>query len=182
MKIRIVTITFITFFLVGFLFQTKAQNITKTSNLKVLKKNIDSIFVKTFSYSTLKDSVAVYAINFKLEIIKNNKGKGVLNKIIATDSLGFKLFPAYKKLYSLNYSNWLNGKQKIYVIIPVLIYNISAKATSKYTRQDGKPLIDIETVSNAYSNSISSMIPNNNGWLNNVVLLEPYIVRILNIE
>ncbi|TCD28992.1 hypothetical protein EZ456_02195 [Pedobacter psychrodurus] len=84
MKINIRPAAVILLLLISFSL-TKAQNAARTDDPKYLKKKIDSIFIKTFNDHILKDSIAIYAINFKLEIVKNEKGKAILANVTANE-------------------------------------------------------------------------------------------------
>lgn len=165
-------------------------------------KTIDSIFIKGFTQNVLKDSVAIYAINFKLEITRNKKGNAMVKEINVNDSLGYRLFPSYKRLYTINYKALLGSKEKITLLIPVLIANTSSeKRIDK--KPDGNPLIDMQAALNA-AYALSSDMPYDNekeaglalnhriykyykrtpkaeNRLKDIVLLNPYLWEIVNI-
>lgn len=164
-------------------------------------KTIDSIFIKGFDQHILKDSVAIYAINFRLKIARNKKGSAMVTEINANDSLGYRLFPSYKKLYSINYNALLGSKEKIILLIPVLISNTSSEKRI-YKKPDGSPLIDLGAALNAayglssdmpYSNEQEAGVALNHrifkyynrtpkaaDRLRDVVLLNPYVWEIVN--
>lgn len=96
---------------------------------------------------TVKDSLAIYALNFQLSISKNKKG-AILTNISANDSLAFSLFPSYKKLSAIDFSSLLVSKNKIDLIIPILIHG-SSPEKKIYQDQEGNPLISLNAAVNA---------------------------------
>lgn len=51
----------------------------------------------------IKDSLAIYALNFEINISKKEKTT-IVTHITANDSLAFKLFPSYKAFYAIDFS------------------------------------------------------------------------------
>jgi hypothetical protein len=165
-------------------------------------KTIDSIFVSSFNQSLLKDSVAFYAINFTVKVAKDKKGRARVSEVKANDSLAYELFPAYKRLHSIDYNSLLGAKQKITLLIPVLISNTSPEQRI-YKKPDGSPLIDMAAALNAiyaltsdmpYNNKLDGEValnhrifkhykthPKSEDRLKDVMLLNPYVLEILNI-
>ena len=72
----------------------------------------------------LKDSVAIYTLNFELHIKKLN-GKTIVTNITANDSLAFTIFPMYNKLKTINFTRLMGAKNNIRLVIPILIYGNS---------------------------------------------------------
>lgn len=68
-------------------------------------KTIDSIVIRSFNQNLLKDSIALYAINFTVKVTRDKKGSANVSEVKANDSLAYELFPAYKRLYSINYNS-----------------------------------------------------------------------------
>lgn len=95
----------------------------------------------------IKDSLAIYALNFELSISKKNKGT-VVTSIRANDSLAFKLFPSYKKFSAIDFSALMGSKNKITLIIPILIHGSSPEKMI-YKDKDGSPLISLNAAVNA---------------------------------
>ena len=95
----------------------------------------------------LKDSLVMYALNFELSISKNNKGTKITN-IAANDSLAFNLFPSYKKFSAIDFSSLMGKKNKIRLIVPILIYGSSLEKIM-YKDKDGNPLISLNSAVNA---------------------------------
>ncbi|KIO76913.1 hypothetical protein TH53_12535 [Pedobacter lusitanus] len=180
-----------------------AQSLNKNKQKESYLKVVDSIFNRSIKTTELKDSIALYAINFSIDIVKNNNGKTTVTKINVNDSLAYKLFPTYTRLRSLNYGSLLGSRKKLRLIIPVLIVNISDTAKKKYKKEDGSLLIDMHGAVNA-AYALYSTLPFNNikeahiplenrlykskGDTNelklktNVVYLIPYLIHILNIR
>lgn len=95
----------------------------------------------------LKDSLAIYALNFELSISKDSKGTKITN-IAANDSLAFNLFPSHKKFSNIDFSLLMGKKSKIRLIVPILIYGSSPEKIS-YKDKDGNPLISLNAAVNA---------------------------------
>lgn len=118
MRINRLHISF--FFLTLTVFHVNAQNkISKDGRIKI-SKMIDSIIFQGLNREILKDSTAIYAFNFKLDIVKNKNYTRVI-QLRANDSLAYKLFPLYKKLSFIDYSALDNKKGKYTLIIPIIM-------------------------------------------------------------
>lgn len=94
-----------------------------------------------------KDTVAIYALNFKVSITKV-KGKSVTTNIEANDSLAYTMFPNYKKIAAINLDQFLGNKQKISLIIPLLIYGKPYNSI-KHKDDNNRTLIDFNAAVNA---------------------------------
>ncbi|MBB6498975.1 hypothetical protein [Pedobacter cryoconitis] len=178
-------IRFIYFFIIMGLLPllSHGQNPEDKVGRPLWKKSVDSIFMKSSEpEKVLKDSVALYSFCLNLEIIKDQKrNKSKVVRLSVNDSIVYRLFPAYKKLYAINYTSLLRNQKKVNLVIPIIISNTSPKAARKYNRQ-GDLLIDIESTETNFQRSFSSIVPKNKGWLEDGVILPPYIIRILNIQ
>ena len=70
----------------------------------------------------IKDSVFTYAFNFQLEAVRDDSNKVSIKSINCNDSLGFRLFPDYRKLASLDYSELQSYKKRFRILIPVIVF------------------------------------------------------------
>jgi hypothetical protein len=95
----------------------------------------------------LKDSVAIYALNFEVKIKRLN-GKSVVTSIAANDSLAFTIFPMYPKLAAIDFIPFMGTKSDIRLVIPILIYGNSPEK-QRYHDQDGNALINFNAAINA---------------------------------
>lgn len=95
----------------------------------------------------LKDSLAIYALNFELNIIKK-QNKTIVTNISVNDSLAFTLFPFFKKLEAIDFSQIMGKNKNIRLVIPILIYGSSSE---KMINKDdnNKPLISFNAAVNA---------------------------------
>lgn len=165
-------------------------------------KTIDSIVIRSFNQNLLKDSIALYAINFTVKVTRDKKGSARVLEVKANDSLAYELFPAYKKLYSINYNSLLGARQKITLLIPILISNTSSEK-KVYKKTDGSLLIDLAAALNVayaltsdvpYNNKMDAEValnqrifkhyktnPRSEDRLNDVILLNPYVWEIVNV-
>lgn len=113
-----------------------------------LEKAFIQIFSKSEPSKVLKDSVSIYAINFKIEVIKVSKNKTLVTKITANDSLGYALFPKYLELKKLDYMELFSeSEKKISIIMPILIYGHTENKI-KYRDEKGDPLISLKSATN----------------------------------
>lgn len=130
----------------------------------------------------LKDSVAIYALNFELSIAKKNK-RTIVTDILVNDSLAFALFPSYKKLLDINYSPLMGIKDSIKLIIPILIY-VSSPDKIYYKDKYDNPLISlnaaVKAASALYRPSPSYKISKTSFW--EAITMEPLIIEITNIK
>jgi len=184
------------------LFSNAQESIKIAKNDNYLKR-INLIINRGFKSEVLKDSIALYAINFKIDLVQKNPGKSVVTQIIANDSLAYKLFPAYKELYAINYNKLLKNRKRLTLVIPILISNISDTAKETQKNQDGNLLITMQSAVNAayslystnpYNNIEDSKVPvghriykskkdkNTERASKDIVYLNPYVVQILNIR
>lgn len=149
----------------------------------------------------LKDSLAIYALNFEIDISKKEKITVVTN-ITANDSLAFKLFPSYKSFYNLDFSSLMIGRNKIKLVVPILIYEGSPEKIT-YRDKDGNPLISFNAAVNAayalysplkYSNQNDANVPighrlyksskdkNQKVKLRELMIIEPIHIEIFNVR
>ncbi|WP_199118585.1 hypothetical protein [Pedobacter sp. ASV28] len=134
------TVTLFSLFLLGCLFSFGQSKKVEPPTLAVYRLFADA-------KPMLKDSLAIYAFNFELNISKKN-GNTKVTRITANDTLAFILFPEYNKLFSIDYSSLMNSKSNIRLIIPVLIYG-SSPEKKIYKDGEGNPLISFNAAVNA---------------------------------
>ncbi|SDH20453.1 hypothetical protein SAMN05421827_11910 [Pedobacter terrae] len=108
------------------------QKTNKQNQDASIQKKIYSVFFKSSPKSFLKDSSAIYVFNFKLHIVKKTNGKAIAVKIVASDSLAYKLFPTYKKLYELDYSHLSNEDNSATLVIPIMIFTVGRDKKNEY--------------------------------------------------
>lgn len=182
---------------------SNAQKRVKKEQKISYMKTVDSIFNKGFKSSELKDSIALYAFNFSINLVKNNKGKTEIKQISVNDDLAYKLFPSYTRLNSVNFSSLMSNRKKLRIVVPILISNNSETAVKKYKKDDGSSLIDIQAALNIayslysdipYNNLKDANIPleqriykakkdnNTQRVSNDIVYLNPYVMQIVNIK
>lgn len=143
-----------------------------------------------------KDSLLIYSLNFTLKIGKKG-GKLVPIKIVANDSLAYQLFPNYKNLIDVDFSSILGGNSKLDVMIPILIFG-SSPEKMLYKDLDGRPLINFNAaVNSALALTSNKKYDNLNSThdvarfqtvtkplksFRSLVMMDPYIIHILNIR
>lgn len=120
-----------TLFIVIQSFNAFSQNVKSDKVYKELNKIMNNV-----NYPK-KDSLLVYALNFQLTIEKKN-GKSILTHITANDSLAYSIFPSYKKLANIDFSEYLGAKKSICIVIPILMYGNPQQPNPSY--QNGTPL------------------------------------------
>jgi hypothetical protein len=108
------------------------QKTNKQNQDASMQKKVYSVFFKSNPKSLLKDSSAIYVFNFKLNIVKKADGKALAVKIVASDSLAYKLFPSYKSLYELDYSQLSKGDKNATLVIPIMIFTVGKDKKSEY--------------------------------------------------
>lgn len=184
------------------LFSNAQKSLRKKQDRIVLKK-IDEVITKGFKHIPLKDSIALYALNFRIEIVKRKGGRTTVMEVRANDSIAYRLFPFYKRLYSVDYSVLMGTRKKITLVIPILIANVSATAKKRYSKDDGTDLIEMDAAVNAafalystipYDNVIEAKVPighrvykqiyqRNDADINtHMIYLMPHIITVLNIS
>lgn len=147
-----------------------------------------------------KDSLLIYALNFELTVAKVN-GKAFASKIVANDSLAYKIFPSYSKLKKIDFAGILSGKTTAKIVIPVIMFG-SSPEQKKYKDDEGRPLITFNSAVNAamalndpiikYSNerdaetSLSERLhkqqKNVTRLFSDAIFMRPYIIEIFNIR
>lgn len=144
------------------------------------QRKVNKILIKEKSSYVLKDSIAIYTYNFKLKILRSKKGMSRVEQVLVTDTLLYKLFPNYKELYAINYSSLLGIRNEVNLVIPVLVYSVSPTGKSKYLKQDSQPLVSIESAMAISQQSLISLMPKD--IYEDVVLMKPVVIKILNLE
>ena len=189
-------------FLIAISTVANAQSSRKSTKAPFIK-SIDSFVNGGFKSDELQDSIALYAVNFRVDLIKKNDGKIEIAGVSVNDSLAYKLFPSYKKLYTIDYRSVIGTRKKTSLIIPILISNISATAKKRYVKNDGSDLIDMNAAVNAAFAVYSTIKYDNRKESNislyeriyrsknyraeqdfnpNKVFLSPYFIEIVNIR
>jgi len=107
----------------------------------------------------IKDSLVIFALNFELDILKKD-GRTIITNMVANDSLAFTLFPSHKKFFTIDFTPLMGKKNKIKLLIPILIYGSSAEKV-EYKDKDGNPLISLNAAVNA-AYSLHSPVKYNN--------------------
>lgn len=99
--------------LITLVFQTGfAQNWQKKLN-KCLDK---------FDASQLSDSVGLYAFNLYVHVKHDKKtGKTTVQNIIMSDTLGYRFFPNYKNIETIDFKALASGKN-VTIIMPILVF------------------------------------------------------------
>jgi len=182
--------------------QSNAQAPVKITK-STFMKSMDSFVNGGFKQDGLKDSIALYAINFRIDILKKPGGKIQVTNVSANDSLAYKLFPYYKKLYAIDYSTVIGNRKKVSLIIPILISNVSATAKKEYVKADGSNLVEMNAAVNAAFAMYSTIKYDNQKEANislyerlyksknykeeqdfnpDKVFLTPYVIKIVNIQ
>lgn len=150
----------------------------QTSSVPDWERKINKVLANDKSHAVIKDSVALYTFNVKLEIVKNKNGKTATSGMIASDDLFYKVFPNYKELNNIDYSSLLSIRKKVTLVIPVIIYNTSATGTSQYNRQDKTALISLETAANTTAKAFSFM--NNTSPSQDYIFVNPRLIHVIN--
>ena len=115
-----------------------------------------------FDWGLMKDTVALLAINFKLNIAKDKNGRARVTRIEANDTLGYKLFPNYKLLSTIDFQGLMGAQKTITFVIPILVYNLAEYSKyAEYQDKHGRTLIDMRATINAI-NALYSTMPYNN--------------------
>ncbi|MCY1520440.1 hypothetical protein D9M68_552170 [compost metagenome] len=129
----------------------------------------------------LKDSLAIYALNFELSISKKNK-QAIVTDVVANDSLAFNLFPCYKKFSGIDFSPLMGERNKARLIIPILIYG-SSPEKMYYKDKAGNPLVSLTAAVNAASvlyRPSRDKRSKDSFW--EVIIIDPFIIEINNIK
>jgi len=125
--------------LISFSEKSKAQSKEKEATPKYYR--IHNVLAYDYALKGLKDSIPLYAFNFKITVKKTGKKQVV--KVTASDSLAYSLFPSYKKYHTFDFSPYMNKKNEVSFILPIIVVN---KVSMKYKPDSQLPSIDINTV------------------------------------
>ena len=151
---------FVLFFLIFQGFVGYCQNNDSKKKPFSLERKVYDVFSQSDPGRVLKDSVSIYAINFTLTIVKKSNVQTIVTKIIANDSLGYRMFPTYKQLGKINYINLMGSNREVTFLIPILLYRASLN-TIKYKDDSGATLINMQAAINAIYALASSSSYNN---------------------
>lgn len=138
-------LTFLVIFQAAYLF---AQTTDNEKQFSVIEKKIYRIFLYGNPGRVLKDSVSIYAINFRLTLEKKNDSQTTVSKIVVNDSLGYKLYPRYKELYDTNFIDLMGSDSHATLLIPILIYNATENKI-RYKDENYMALINMQAAINA---------------------------------
>lgn len=164
----------------GIISESSVAQISHTESTPDWQKEVYKTLRKDKASYVFKDSIAMYTFNFKIEIIKSKGNKTRIGKFIVSDTLLYQLFPSYKELYAIDYSSLLKGRNKINLVVPILVYNVSPTGQNKYQKQDKQYLVNIETAMDIARNSLISLMSKNK--FEDIILLNPVVIKILNLK
>lgn len=185
----------VVFFMAIVLFSTISFAQNRIADEEKIAKSIYNILSEN---KHPKDSLLIYALNFELHISRK-KDKALASSIVANDSLAYEMFPAYKKLKTIDFMPIMREKNTARIIIPVLVYG-GSEMQKKYKDKEGRGLISFNAAINAvmalndinnYSNENDAEKPlshrlykqkNNNVLFIDAIFMKPYIIEIFNIE
>ncbi|WAC41209.1 hypothetical protein [Pedobacter sp. SL55] len=172
------------------------SNVSAQQNTSAENKIWKQVHNVLSDFNYPKDSLLIYSLNFTLKIEKT-ANKLLPSRVVANDSLAYRLFPNYKKLADIDFSPILGTNTKLDVMIPVLIYGGSPEKM-KHKDENGQPLINFNASVNAalalisnkkYDNSRSSYespefqkASKQSKIFRSAIIMEPYIVYIANIK
>lgn len=101
--------------------QIMAQSVSMKEQNEIVNK-VTKILGNQSDISTLLGKSDIYTFNIKIKL--ERKGKtAIIKQIFMTDSVGYRVFPNYNKIKSLNFRPFLTSANSINLIIPVLIRN-----------------------------------------------------------
>ncbi|MFC1225580.1 hypothetical protein ACFE6N_17355 [Pedobacter sp. BG31] len=156
------------------------SNAQKTSSIPDWERKIHKVLANDKSHAVIKDSIALYCFNVKLEIVKNKTGKPEIGRMVASDNLFYKIFPNYNELKTIDYRTLLGVKRQATLVIPVIIYNTSKTASSKYNRQGEVALISLETAANTTARAFSFIDNASGSGSQNYVFANPRVIHVIN--
>ena len=104
-----------------------------------LNDTITTTLTSGFDVNVFKDSIAMYssAIRIDVEMVK---GKLIVKKLSANDSLVYKMFKNLDRLKTFDYSIVLRNRNSARIIVPVVILIAS------YKDSPAKPKISIDNI------------------------------------
>ena len=129
---------------------------------KKIEKQVFLIMKPNFGLRDMQDTVALLAINFKLNIVKDKNGRARVTRIEANDTLGYKLFPNYKRLSTINFQGLMGAEKTITFVVPFLVYNLAENSKyAEYQDKHGNTLIEMRNAINVSEALYSTMSYNN---------------------
>jgi hypothetical protein len=100
---------------------------TKQIDPNVEQQKIEDFFDKNTPWKTTKDSSAIYAFSFKVNVTRDNKGIARVTSLTASDSIAYEIYPKYKHLETINYGVFMENKKTATFIIPVALEVFNSK-------------------------------------------------------
>lgn len=104
--------------------------------IDIEKKKINEFFRENFPWKTTPDSTMFIGFSFKIKVKLNGEGQVIYNKIIASNTNAYKIYPKYKSLGTINYGLFLKDKKRGIFIIPVIIDIIGSQPDKYYTNKN----------------------------------------------
>ena len=127
-----------------------------------IEPKVLSIMEPNYNLGVMQDTVALLAINFKLTINKDKDGRARVTRIEANDTLGYKLFPNYKRLSTINFQGLMGAEKTITFVVPFLVYNLAENSKyAEYQDKHGNTLIEMRNTINVIAALYSTMSYNN---------------------
>ncbi|MEY3679385.1 MAG: hypothetical protein RI924_1526 [Bacteroidota bacterium] len=109
------------FILIGFTFagvaQTKKKSILREQEIA----KIDSFFKENTPWEKVPDTSQIYSFAFKVEVVRKAKNKTVITSIETNSPIAYTLYPNYHFLKEINYSLFMDQKQRCTFIYPIVL-------------------------------------------------------------
>ncbi|MBB2151616.1 hypothetical protein [Pedobacter gandavensis] len=152
------------------------------SDKALLERSIIKIIKRNVADRIIKDSIAIYSFNFKIEITKTNENKIKVDQLLVSDSLLYKICPNYSQFYDLDYKSLLTNRDHVTLIIPIIIANTASISTREFENQRFETLIGIKSVAKTMEESFIRIASGDKQWKENVVVLRPIDIEIFKID
>lgn len=106
--------------------QTAVGQGLQDSQIKEIRKAYH-LFETNITSKTIPDSTGLLAFAFEIVATKGQGGTVKVSSLKANDSIGYRVFPEYSALKSIDYSVFMRTRKKATFIFPVIIEVYSSK-------------------------------------------------------
>ncbi|CAM4064644.1 hypothetical protein SAMN06265348_102180 [Pedobacter westerhofensis] len=161
--------------------KTVSAQIKGDSVLYDINKKVSKILSQNDVPRLIKDSIAIYTYTITIKI-RNSKNGSTNAELSVSDAMLYTYFPNLKQLSKIDFKPLVLNTLGTTLVIPIVIANKSTTATNRYTRQEGKLLIDMGLVWEDLNRMLTSLVSKESDRREIRLILKPIMIDIFNIS
>jgi len=155
--------------------KTISAQVRNDSVLQEINKEVSKVLSQNEVPRLVKDSIALYTYTISIKIRSSNK-----IELSVSNAVLYDYFPHLNQLEKVDFKPLGPNTTGSTLVIPIVIANQSGTAKNRYTRQEGKLLVDMELVAEELNSMLSNLMSKASERKNIKIILKPFTITIFN--